>query len=357
MAAMATAAANSLVQHLRKLAGPGMGKLSDRELLTRFIARRDEAAFAALMHRHGPMVWRVCRRWLPESHDAEDAFQATFLILSRKAASVRRKDSVGSWLYGVAYRVALKAKAAAARRYSLQPLSPQSQVIDPLADVTVREAQAILDQELTRLPDKNRAPLVLCCLEGATRDEAARQLGWSASLVKSRLEEARTRLRGRLVRRGLTLPAALTAALLAEGVAPGAGPAALATATVKAALLTAAGQAKAGVVPASVVALAEAGTRSLSLMKLRVAALLVVGVCALGAGAGVMVQRASTAKEPEAQPADQPKSVAKKEEPKSQNAKQPRTDRYGDPLPEGAIARLGTVRWRLRSGADAMVIL
>src|SRR5262249_28595891 len=152
-------------------------------------------------------------------------------ILSRKAGSVQRRASVGSWLYGVAHRVAQKAKAAAARRSSLLPVAAP-RALDPLADVTLRQAQAILDDELARLPEKYRAPLVLCCLEGATRDEAARQLGWSVSLVKSRLQDGRERLRRRLVRRGLTLPAALAAALLAEGVAAAAVPAALVRATV-----------------------------------------------------------------------------------------------------------------------------
>jgi RNA polymerase sigma factor (sigma-70 family) len=347
---MASATADLLVRHIRKLAANDANKFSDRELLGRFIARRDEAAFAALVQKHGPMVWRVCRRVLHDHHDAEDAFQATFLTLSRKAGSVRRRESLGSWLYGVAYRIVLKARRTAARRTSPRLLSPAGKGTDLLADVTVREAQAILDEELARLPEKYRAPLVLCCLEGATRDEAARQLGWSASVVKSRLEEARERLRRRLIRRGLTVPAALTAAFLAEGVAPAAVPAVLAQAVTKAAILTAAGMADA--VSANVAALLDGAVKAGSAIKLKMAALLLAGLCVIGAGAGVVARRGSTAAEPPPQQEEKPNLIAqapnsaKTEQPTPEEPKQVHTDRHGDPLPEGAMARLGTVHFR-----------
>src|SRR5215472_13063456 len=202
-----------LTNYLRNLvAGTQARDASDRELMEQFVAGRDDAALTALVRRHGPMVRSLCRRVLRNEQDAEDAFQATFLVLARKAHTLRAPEAVGNWLYGVAYRTALKARTAAARRARQEAAAPVRDVAEPLAELTVHEAQTIVDQELARLPDKYRAPLVLCCLEGLTRDEAAQQLGWSAGLLKSRLEKARELLRNRLVRRGMTLTAGLFAA-------------------------------------------------------------------------------------------------------------------------------------------------
>src|SRR5262249_17073949 len=169
-------------------------ELADRELLQRFATRRDEAAFAALVRRHGPMVFHLCRRILHNEHDAEDAFQATFLVLSGKAGLLRPRTSLGGWLHGVAYRIAQKARVAGARRARHEGRAAARQVADPLAQITLAEAHELLDRELARLPDKFRVPLVLCYLEGLTRDEAAQQLGWSPGTLKSRLEQARQRL-------------------------------------------------------------------------------------------------------------------------------------------------------------------
>src|SRR5262249_17481263 len=151
----------------------------------------------------GPLVLGVCRRVLHNWHDAEDAFQATFLTLARKAASISKQDSVGGWLHQVAYNLALKAKAHAATRQARQRQAQNRPPDDPLTELTGRELLAVLDEELQQLPERYRAPLVLCYLEGRTRDEAARQLGWSLGTLKRRLEQARARLRGRLERRGL----------------------------------------------------------------------------------------------------------------------------------------------------------
>src|SRR6516164_6976669 len=202
-----------LTRYLRNLAASTKTRdASDHELMEQFITGRDDAAITTLVRRHGPMVYNVCRRVLRNEHDAEDAFQATFLVFARKAHTLRSQESVGNWLYGVAYRTALKARTAAARRSRQEAAAPVRRVAEPLAELTVHEAQTIVDQELARLPDKYRAPLVLCCLEGMTRDEAAQQLGWSPRLLKSRLEQARELLRNRLVRRGTTLTAGLFAA-------------------------------------------------------------------------------------------------------------------------------------------------
>src|SRR5207248_1968751 len=201
---------------------------SDRELLERYARRRDEAAFAALVDRHGPLVLGVCRRVLPQRHDAEHVFQAAFLVLARKAAGVRWRESVGGWLYQVAYRLARKARAVEHRRRARERLAANAPRPEPAAALTWDEARAVLDEELDRLPEKYRLPLLHCYLEGQTRDQASRRLGWSLRTLDRRLDQAKTLLRHRLTRRGVTLPAALLTAGLAQP----------ATASVPAALLT-----------------------------------------------------------------------------------------------------------------------
>jgi RNA polymerase sigma factor (sigma-70 family) len=201
----------------------------DRELLERFVRRHDEAAFAGLVHRHGAMVLAVCRRVLREPHDAEDACQATFIILARKAADVRKPDALGSWLHGVAYRVARDLRAKLARR-ATQPLAPGDDVAraDRPETLTWAEVRQALDEEMVRLPEHYRAALVLCYLEGRSRDEAALQLGWSLPTLRGRLERGRALLHARLVRRGLTLSAGLIASAVAQDLAAAVMPARLA---------------------------------------------------------------------------------------------------------------------------------
>ena len=171
---MSSPSMNRVVHFLRRAVAPAVGD-EDGELLRRFVAAREEAAFAGLVRRHGAMVLGVCRRLLNDTHEAEDAFQATFLVLARRAAAVRKRDSVASWLYGVAYRVSLKARAAAHRRPGGEPVEPIS-TADPAAEAAWRELRPAIDEELSRLPEKYRAPLVLCYLEGKTNEEAARLL-------------------------------------------------------------------------------------------------------------------------------------------------------------------------------------
>src|SRR5262245_23615184 len=206
----------SVLRSLRHLSGavPG-GELTDTQLLRRFTGDREETAFAALLERHGRLVWSVCRHILRHEQDAEDAFQATFLVLARRATSIRKGESLASWLYGVAYRVALKARARAARLAQALPTPPAS-TSGPVAEAALREVQAILDDEVQLLPEKFRAPFVLCCLEGRSKADAARELGWKEGTVSGRLAQARERLRRRLARRGVSLTAALTAVALAE---------------------------------------------------------------------------------------------------------------------------------------------
>ena len=202
-----------LLRLLRRRAGEQVGGgLSDGELLGRFVRQRDEAAFEALFWRHGPMVLAVCRRLLPPA-DAEDAFQATFLVLVRKATSIGRREAVGAWLYRVAYRVALRARATARPVVELPPEGPPAPPDEESA--AWRDLRPLLDEAIDSLPEKYRTPVVLCYLEGKTHQEAARALGCPKGTVAVRLKRARDRLRRRLDRRGLALPAILLGVLLA----------------------------------------------------------------------------------------------------------------------------------------------
>lgn len=217
------------------------------------------------------MVLRVGRRLLGHEQDAEDVFQAAFLVLARKARSTHWQPSIGNWLYGVAHRLAREMRTRAARlRKRPAGMNPRP-AADPLDEWSVREAQVILEEELSRLPEKFRAPLVLCGLEGLAREEAARHLGWPASLVKSRLEQGRERLTWRLARRGLSLSAALAATFLTEGTAPAAVAPALAHSTLRAAVAFGAGTTT-GTISAPAVALAEGALPTVSALNGRMLA-------------------------------------------------------------------------------------
>ncbi|HKB00774.1 MAG TPA: sigma-70 family RNA polymerase sigma factor [Gemmataceae bacterium] len=178
---------------------------TDAELLHRFALRDDHTAFAALVRRHGPMVFGVCRRVLRDPHDAEEAFQVTFLVLVRKAGVLRQPDRLGNWLYGVANRVARKAKVSAARRNCHEQAAAGAGWVAPARPADGPELRALLDEEMVALPEKYRAPLVLCYLEGLTNEDAARRLGWAPGSMSYRLARGRELLRRRLTRRGLYL--------------------------------------------------------------------------------------------------------------------------------------------------------
>jgi RNA polymerase sigma-70 factor (ECF subfamily) len=248
---------NLAVHELQTLFEVGsLGELSDGQLLHRFVERREEAVFEAIVGRHGPMVWGVCRRVLHDHHDAEDAFQATFLILARKAASIMIREKLGNWRYGVAYQTARKARAMRAKRRAREGQvsdMPEPMVVpDELRD----ELAESLDRELSRRPEKYRIPIVLCDLEGMGHGEAARQLGWPIGAVSSRLSRARSMLARRLARRGLSLSVGSLAVLLAREPASASMPSLLICPTARAASRFAAGGAvTAGVVSADVVAL------------------------------------------------------------------------------------------------------
>jgi RNA polymerase sigma factor (sigma-70 family) len=274
-----------LLRHIRALVGERAVGETDGQLLERFAAGGEEAAFAALVQRYGRLVFGVCRRVLRHAQDAEDAFQATFLVLAHKAASVRRRESVASWLYGVAYRVAAKAKADAARRREQERQAPAMPVTEPQADVMARELAQFLDEELSRMPERYRAPVLLCCLAGKTQEQAARELGWPPGSMSRWLTRGKEMLRCRLLRRGITVSAPLLGTAMAR-LSAEAGPAPLlAAATVKAAVGSFAGTA-AGLVSARVAALTEGVLRTMLVTKMTLTKvlLLLVGLTATGAG-------------------------------------------------------------------------
>jgi RNA polymerase sigma factor (sigma-70 family) len=267
---MATGQLGQVLRHLKGV----LDDATDGQLLERFLAVRDEQAFEALVRRHGPMVLGVCRRVLGNAHDAEDSFQATFLVLARRAASVRRRGALGSWLYGVARHMALHARRAAARRRAKEANAM------PRPETQTDDLREVLDEELGRLPDKYRALLVLCDLEGRTRQEAARQLGLPQGTVASRLARGRTLLARRLSRHGPVLSGGALAVTLSEATAT--VPAPLVNATVKAAVLVAAGQAAAVTTPA--VALMKEVQKVMLLTKLKLAVAAVMVAALVGTG-------------------------------------------------------------------------
>ncbi len=257
--------------------------LSDAQLLQRFAQQRDEAAFEVLVWRHGTMVLNVAQRLLHQSADAEDVFQATFLTLARKASAIRRGTSVASWLYKVAYRLALRARQSAARRQRYE--QPGIETASAPLENDDAEVSAVLAQEVDRLPERYRAVVVLCYLQGATTEEASRLLGCPRGTVLSRLASARQRLRQRLVRRGIAPAAALAAASFSEAVS--ATPAvALVACVVRAALPFAAGGAAVPIVSPQAAALAEGALKMMMWNKIKIVAALVCAIALAGTGSG-----------------------------------------------------------------------
>src|SRR5436190_12288756 len=235
---MANGQLDLVLRHIRKMVdGPeAAADWTDQELLRRCATHHEEAVFEALMQRHGPMVLGVSQRVLSYQQDAEDVFQATFLVLARKAKSIRRQASLGSWLYGVAYRLALKLQASAARRRARERRVAEMIATRTLPDSTWSDLRPILDEELSRLPEKYRAPLILCYLEGKTNVEAGRLLGWPAGSMSKRLARGRELLRSRLTERGLAFSTPILGTMLAEH-AQAAAPAALWQTSLKAAVM------------------------------------------------------------------------------------------------------------------------
>ncbi len=300
---MARTASNPILRLIRRFSGdPRVKDSPDQGLLRRFLDDHDEAAFEAILLRHGPMVLDVSRGVLGNDADAEDAFQATFLLLARKATSIRKAASLASWLHGVAYRMALQARVASARRQKHETRAPQRCTTTDPDEVTWREVQQAIHEEIGRLPEKQRAALVLCYLEGKTQDEAAGQLGLPKGTLKGHLERGRARLRARLVRRGLGGGAGL---LLAAWPTTCLGAELLGT-TLKA--VTAA------VVSPSVAALSEGMGKAMLFKKLTIAAILVLVLAGSGVGLALglrglpQADARGAAEQPTAQ--DRPKPAA-----------------------------------------------
>jgi RNA polymerase sigma factor (sigma-70 family) len=287
---------SAVMSHLRQLVGGWPAQnVGDAQLLDRFVRGRDEVALEALVRRHGRLVWGVCRRVLSDGPDAEDAFQATFLVLVRRAGAIRKSDSVASWLYGVAYRVAVRARGAIRRRQYHERQAAGGGVAMAVAKTEPgwQDLRPVLDEELSRLPAKYSEPVALCYLEGLTNEEAARRLGWTKGTVSGRLARARELLRARLARRGLALSGVALAALITENAAAAAVPATVFHATLEAALAGAAGTAAAGASPAAA-ALAEGVLQHMTTCSLRRIGLSLIAALGLLAGAGAWVASAGS---------------------------------------------------------------
>jgi RNA polymerase sigma factor (sigma-70 family) len=322
-----------ILSQLQRWASPHLSELSDAVLLQRFIQRHDESAFAALVARHGGMVLRSCRRVLGDAHEAEDAFQATFLILARKAHTLHQAAALPGYLYSVARRVALKARAKSAAGAKQTPLLSElpDAHSDPLERLTARELLTVLDEEVARLPPAQRSAVVLCCLEGHTREEAASMLDCRVGSLKGHLERGRQRLQARLRRRGIALSAALSILAVSRGEA--ASPLLLYS-TVRAALH--------GGIDTSAAALAHRVLQAMFLSKLAgVSAVLLVLTLAASITAA-LVYRWPAAESPE----DKTLAVPAASRDAGASKLQVRRDAPADPLPSAAIARLGTQRLR-----------
>ena len=277
----------AVIRHLRRAALRDRGEgPTDGQLLGAFVACRDGAAFEALLRRHGPMVLSVCRRVLGDAHGAEDAFQATFLVLVRKAAGLRSRDLVGNWLYGVAYRTAMKARAMNAKRRTKERQATElARSSDGQENWVSDELLGQLDRALGRLPEAYRVPVVLCELEGRSRKDVARALGLPEGTLSWRLAQAKKMLAKKLSRHGPALSAGAVAAVLSRGTASAALPAPLLKSTAKAGLQLASGQVLVGAAPPKVISLTQGVLKAMLLTKLKVASWAVGVVLLVGTGA------------------------------------------------------------------------
>lgn len=331
----------SLLTVLRGLRQSGPDPASDRELLHHYAQHRDETAFAEIVRRHGALVMAVCRRLLGHHQDAEDAFQATFLVLARKAGSTRWHDSVDRWLYQTAYHMAKKAQDMARRRKSRERELNEDVKSVPAVENGVRELSAMLDKGLQVLSAPYQEALVVCYLEGRTREDAARHLRLSLRTLERRLTKGKKLLGGWLSRRGITLSATLLAAALAKEASAAPISSQTAAATVRAVgAFIAGGPVASESVSAKALALARAGLKRFAVAKTTAVLLGLAGLCAGSwlargrplAGTGAV---------------DQPPALAAAAREAAQAKKsQPRTDLFGEPLPAEAISRLGSLQMR-----------
>jgi RNA polymerase sigma factor (sigma-70 family) len=306
-----------VLRHLRRLVGPPLQNgVSDAQLLERFVRQNDEAAFELLLWRHGPMAWNLCRRILPDFHEAEDAFQAAMLVLAKKAGSISKKQSLASWLYKVTFRIALRARADSSRRVHLERQArswrPRFFTWEP--DNGFTELRPLIDEALNELPEKYRAPVVLCYLQNKTNEEAARLLQWPIGTVKTRLAKARELLGRWLRHRGVIMSAAGLTSIL-KPTSNSALTAGILTATLKAAMLVSAGSFGAAAVSIRALLLMEGTMKAMIWTKVKIVTAVVMCVGVAGSGAGVITYRSWAAD----QPGNAPLVVQKTDEP-AQNA-------------------------------------
>jgi RNA polymerase sigma factor (sigma-70 family) len=290
---MTVAPLPSVISELRRLISRQGGcSLTDAQLLDDFVKRGEQASFEVLVWRHGTMIFNLCRRILRDSHDAEDAFQATFLVFARKASTIGKREAVGSWLYKVAYRIALRVRARGAKHGKAHAPVDNLPARELTDEVLWRDLRPVLDEEIERLPEKYRVPFVLCYLEGHTNEAAAEQLGCPKGTILSRLARGRARLQSRLTRRGVALPMGGLVLALSQNAATAAAPASLMRTTIEAATAFAAGKTAAGLVSASVAALTDGVFHAMFLTKLKLATAALLALAVLGTGTGLFVRQA-----------------------------------------------------------------
>jgi RNA polymerase sigma factor (sigma-70 family) len=331
----------ALLEHLRQWATPETSGLCDAQLLARFRTEPDRDVFAALIQRHGHMVWRVCRNVLRQEQDAEDAFQATFLVLAQNAASIRDTSALAGWLHGTACRIARRARRDAATRRIHEHKRGSMPPTQAREESAWREILALVDDEVQNLALRQRAVFILCSLEGKSLAEAATLLGWKVGTVSVTLSRARQQLRRRLTRRGVELSAVLAGLALATESAP----AALVERTLHTALALAAGKRAAELVSASVASLVRQASQTFVETKLRLVVFLLAASLVAAGVAGFAWHK----------PADNPETAAGSLPRRADAVKSERLDRFGDPLPPGAVARIGSVRWWFGSSHGPLV--
>lgn len=340
---MSNSPLDTVVRHVRRLAmGANYRECSDAELLRQFVGQRDEAAFTALLRRHEQLVWRVCWNALGHVQDAEDAFQATFVVLAHSAAKIDKPAMLGSWLHGVAVRIACKAKREAARRRKHEREAANMPRRKPSSELSWREVCQVLDEEVQRLPEKYRAPFVLCVLEEKSLAEAARLLGWKAGTVSGRLSRARKQLQNRLGRREIRFSAVLAGLTLAHSVARGAMPLSLPAATIQTALsYFARPEAAADIVPVQVVALVQGAMKPMLSTKMKLATVLFLAAnCGL-VGIALSARERADARFADPPPAAQPADAKENTRTRADKGKKPQIltlagrvlDPSGKPVP------------------------
>jgi RNA polymerase sigma factor (sigma-70 family) len=317
--------------------------MNDADLLNRFVTKHDEIAFAGLLERHALLVWNVCRRIHGNVHDAEDSFQATFFVFARKAGMIRSSGALAGWPYRLAYRTAMHAKKTASKRRLREETVavPAGRTVSGTCGL--QELQAVLDEEVQRLAEKYRTPFVLCCLEGKSKSEVAAELGWKEGTVSSRLARARKLLQRRLTRRGIALSAVLTATAVTGSDAAVTVPRALMNATAQAALQFALTENAVLAGSASAATLANEVSKAMLGQKIKVVGVIFLTVAVVWGSAG-MVGYGAFGLRSRASRADEKTNDERK--PEVSEKRQPRVDLYSEPLPDGAIARMGTTQFR-----------